>query len=181
MYLLNFILILIIILFLLLIFIPLNINLYINSEQIYNSYIDFSWLYPFLNIRLFVNDDNIFIKIYVYKKSFKIKQIQFGNIKSNHTIKDKINIFRSLNLDYLYLDTYYGFNDPLITGILCGFINLIPNYLGKNEIYNNPNFMVNDSYFNAKAFAKINIFYAIIKILKSYIKIYNEKLAYKYR
>lgn len=89
MYLLNFILILIIILFLLLIFIPLNINLYINSEQIYNSYIDFSWLYPFLNIRLFVNDDNIFIKISVFKKSFKIKQIQFGNIKSTILLKIK--------------------------------------------------------------------------------------------
>ncbi|AVP63675.1 DUF2953 domain-containing protein [Clostridium botulinum] len=180
MYLLNFILILIIIL-LLLLFIPLNISLYINSEQIDNSYIDFFWLYPFLNIRLIVNEGDIFIKIYIFKKSFKIKQIQFSTIKSNNTIKDRVNILKSLNLDYLYLDTYYGFNDPLITGILCGFINLIPNYLDKNEIYNNPNFMVDASYFTAKAFAKINIFYAIIKILKSYIKNYNKKLSYKYR
>lgn len=180
MYLLNFILILIIIL-LLLLFIPLNISLYINSEQIDNSYIDFSWLYPFLNIRLIVNEGDIFIKIYIFKKSFKIKQIQFSTIKSNYTIKDRVNILKSLNLDYLYLDTYYGFNDPLITGILCGFINLIPNYLDKNKIYNNPNFMVDTSYFTAKAFAKINIFYAIIKILKSYIKNYNKKLSYKYR
>ncbi len=55
------------------------------------------------------------------------------------------------------------------------------NYLDKNKIYNNPNFMVDTSYFTAKAFAKINIFYAIIKILKSYIKNYNKKLSYKYR
>lgn len=181
MYLLYFILILIIILFLSLLLIPLNINLYINSEQIDNSYIDFSWLYPFLNIKLIVNDDDIFIKIYIFKKSLKIKQIQFSNIKSKYTIKDRVNILKSLDLDYLYLDTYYGFNDPLITGILCGFINLIPNHLDKNEIYNNPNFMVDDSYFTAKAFVKINIFYAIIKILKSYIKNYNKKLSYKYR
>lgn len=32
------------------------------------------------------------------------------------------------------------------------------------------------SYFIAKAFAIINIFYAIIKILKSYIKNYNKNL-----
>ncbi len=70
MYLLNFILILIIIL-LLLLFIPLNINLYINSEQIDNSYIDFSWFISFLNIRLIVNEGDIFIKIYIFKKSFK--------------------------------------------------------------------------------------------------------------
>lgn len=82
MYLLYFILILIIILLLLLLLIPLNINLYINSEQIDNSYIDFSWLYPFLNIKLIVNDDDIFIKIYIFKKNLKIKQIQFSNIKS---------------------------------------------------------------------------------------------------
>lgn len=71
MYLLYFILILIIILLLLLLLIPLNINLYINSEQIDNSYIDFSWLYPFLNIKLIVNDDDIFIKIYIFKKKLK--------------------------------------------------------------------------------------------------------------
>ncbi|MCS4516904.1 hypothetical protein JTS93_15335, partial [Clostridium botulinum] len=51
----------------------------------------------------------------------------------------------------------------------------------KNKIYNNPNFIVDYSYFIAKAFAIINIFYAIIKILKSYIKNYNKKLIYKYR
>lgn len=89
MYLLNFILILIIILFLLLIFIPLNINLYINSEQIYNSYIDFSWLYPFLNIRLFVNDDNIFIKISVFKKALKLNKYNLAILNLTILLKIK--------------------------------------------------------------------------------------------
>ncbi len=75
--------------FLLLIFIPLNINLYINSEQIYNSYIDFSWLYPFLNIRLFVNDDNIFIKISVFKKALKLNKYNLAILNLTILLKIK--------------------------------------------------------------------------------------------
>lgn len=175
MFILTFIISILLIFLLLLVLIPFKITFSVISEQESKINLIFSWISPFLKGELIdYSLNHATFAIYLFNKKVGNKNFKF-KFKNNNT--NKLDIFKSIIPKYVNIETYYGFEDPSITGFLCGIINLIPDYSEASVIYNNPDFTTDTSYFNGRGVIKINIFSAIIKLINSNTK-NNSKISY---
>lgn len=173
MFLLTFLtlLILLIVVFMVLLFIyPVRISADLNSEQ--QSYMHFimSWLDPFLKGSISMDGKQITLTIYLFEKKILVKNL---NIKKDegYGIKvknymDYISLAKSLKVDNTKLYAAYGFSDPAVTGVFCGAIGFIPQYINLDEFYNNADFIPDHSYFNIIAKTEINAAESLIRIVK---------------
>lgn len=175
MYLLLFLLIVILIFLLLLNIYPVKIIGNVNSFEIPNFNILFSWLYPFLKGTIVSNNGDIYLDIYIFNK--KIYKRPLKN-KNNVNIKNLISMLRQLKPDYSELKTSYSFTDPSNTGITYGIINLLCQYINFDAFHNNPDFNMEEDYFNITAIMKFKTL-AIIKLLNISRKDYNKKFSYE--
>lgn len=182
MYLLLFLLIVVLIFFLLLNIYPIKIIGNINFYKIPDFNILFSWLYPFIKGNIVSNNGDIYLNIYffnkkVYKKYLKNNGI-IKNSKSNKSIKNLIYIIKELKPNYAEIKTSYGFSDPSNTGIAYGIINLLSQYINFDVFDNNPNFNMDEDYFDIVATMKFKAL-SIIKLLTINKKNYKKNLSYE--
>ncbi|BDR87307.1 hypothetical protein [Clostridium tetani] len=175
MYLLLFLLIVILILLLLLNIYPVKIIGNVNSYEIPDFNILFSWLYPFLKGTIVSNNGDIYLDIYIFNK--KIYKRPLKN-KNNGNIKNLISMLRQLKPDYAELKTSYSFTDPSNTGVTYGIINLLSQYINFDVFHNNPDFNMEEDYFNITTIMKFKTL-AIIKLLNINRKNYNKKFSYE--
>ncbi|MBU5485828.1 DUF2953 domain-containing protein [Clostridium sp. MSJ-11] len=166
------ILLLIILLFILLLAIfPVSIAIGVNSYEIPEYNLTFSWLKSILRGNIKSNDGIKIINLYLFDK--KILDRPLKNV--NGGMNNNINLIRRIKPDYIVMETSYGFNDPSITGMVYGFISFISQYLNIDELYHNADFMTEDSFFNMKGLIKINALSAIIQYFYSSNKLYSKK------
>jgi hypothetical protein len=162
-------LLLVLFLFLILLSIfPVRIAASYNSEQYANIHILLSWLNPLL--KAFISKEDNSINLTVYVIGIKLMERKL-NSNRNAGIGEKdhsyyLDMAKALKINHAKLYSSYGFLDPALTGILCGLVDLISQYVNVQYLYNNADFFTDHSYFNVNAEADINIPISLVRILK---------------
>ncbi|OOB75160.1 hypothetical protein AXF41_09745 [Clostridium haemolyticum] len=168
-----------IVLILLLALIPLKIYFNANSYNLFNSNILFSWFNEFLKAKIICdNTGSLILNIYFYKKLIKTKPLILSNKSKNILTSNKINILKNLKINSIDIKTYYGFEDPSLTGVICGIINLIPCFSYKNNISNYPNFNSDITYFDTSGKIHLNLLFILTQIVKNKFKISFNNISY---
>ncbi len=163
MYILWTILIIILIALILLALFPVKIAFAYTSEELSSFYMKASWLNPFFKATIIKQDYGFTLKIFIFNQRIYKKNI----VKKPINYNDNINLIKSIDPSYIKLNTSYGFEDPAVTGMICGLINMFSQNISIDSLSNNPNFNTDFSYFNIKGIIKINAIYSFIKLLKS--------------
>lgn len=164
-------LVLLLIIFLLLAIYPLKVSINVHSDKLPDFHFEGSWLKPILKGIVTEEHKEMVLKIYllnnkVYKKSL----MQNDDAKNPKSFSDKIDFVKSLDPKFEKLEASYGFEDPSVTGMVFGAINLFSPYIQSFKFFNNPDFNMLQDYFYVDA--KFNI--SIPKLLVALIR-YNRK------
>lgn len=136
-----------------------------NSEEYPNFSFVIEWIFSTFKIIINKHANDTKLSFYLFNKRIFTKSIQ----KKKTNKRFNYNLLKGIELDYIKLKTSYGFEDPAITGMVCGAIDLISAYVNLKDLYNNPDFSMNSSYINIVAETKINVLSTFINILKSKI------------
>lgn len=164
MYLLGIVFLILFLVIILVSLISIKIYLNANSIDLPNFNIIFSWIYPFFQSKIYLNENSIItLNIYFFKKLFKTTPLK---IKTNFD-GNSFEFIKNIKLNSIDIETHYGFSDPSITGFICAIINTIPIYALKNNILNYPDFTSHTSYFDTTGVIKINLISLITQLLKS--------------
>ncbi|MBC2581081.1 hypothetical protein HGI79_12440 [Clostridium sp. DJ247] len=133
----------------------------------------FSWLSPFFKAIIENENEKIILTVYVFHKHILRRNIKLQGNNSN-----KINFIRQLKPTYVNLQTSYGFRDPSLTGIICGVINLVSEYMDLDSVYNDPHFDIDDTYFNINAQVNVNLASMLIKYIQYYVRSFSKETLY---
>ncbi|MBU3098996.1 MULTISPECIES: DUF2953 domain-containing protein [Clostridium] len=119
------------------------------------------------------------------KKSKKKKRSNF-NIRDyieREFINDLINYFKDIigivKPKTVKINGFYGFDDPSLTGMICGIIPLISNLIPKSDINLQPVFDDEIVEIECDIHGKISLLAAIIKTLKFVFKKNNRQKIFK--
>ena len=149
---------------------PVKVAASFNSEQYTNIHILLSWLNPLLKALLSKQDNKVTLTVYLFGNSILEKNLNFMDNEAMRLKEKKrsyyIDMAKSLKINHAKLYSSYGFSDPAITGIICGLMDFITQYINIQYLYNNADFFTDHSYFNVNAEADINVMVSLIRILK---------------
>lgn len=151
----------------------LKVQFNFNSEGHPNFELIISWLNPLIKGIVTMDGSKPVIKLYLFDKKILTKHVRAkGQNKKNYA--NKLNLFKVIKPEYFYLETSYGFDDPAVTGMIYGAIDLISVYIGLTDLYNNPDFSTSSTYINISALVELNMLSTLISLLKQ--KISNSRL-----
>lgn len=161
---------LVLILFLLLSIYPLKAEAVFSSEQQIEMHVLLSWLNPFLKATVTRDNNQLKLTVYIFNSRLFRKNLTSKNTDENkgkkRSFHDYIDYARALDLHHVKLYAFYGFEDPSVTGMLCGGIDLISQAIVVEDFYNNADFVTDHDYFNIQASAEINAAVSLINALR---------------
>jgi len=165
MYILVVLICIILLIIILLSIFSLKVNFSFDSQQLPDFQLTLSWLKPFIKGTVEMNENKLALTVYLFNKKILTKNLT-SNKPSNF---NNLKFIKSIKFVKLTLNTSYGFEDPSITGMLCGAINIISEYIDTNNSCNNPDFSTDYDHFNIYILAEINLtvsFFNLIKLKK---------------
>lgn len=175
MYLLLILASIILLLVILFIIFPLRIMFTLNSEELLNFNLMFSWLSPFFKGIIKNENEELILTVYIFNTHILRKNIKTQGQGSKD---NKINFLRKLRPTYIKLRTSYGFKDPSVTGVIYGMINLAAESMNLDSLYNDPNFDTDGTYFNINAQLNINLASMFVKYIRYYAKNHSKQILY---
>jgi hypothetical protein len=146
---------------------PIKVAFSYDSEQMNEYRMIFSWLKPAVSGSVTKVNNKTILNAYFFNKKIIEKELK-GKALSQ---RDKINMIREIHPHLIKLQTSYGFMDPSVTGMVCGSINMISEYIGVDDLYNHPDFSVDHDYFNAHATAEVDALNSLRIMLKNRNKV----------
>lgn len=149
--------------------VPLKIMF--NSDEKLDFHIMVTWLKPLFRAIVQNKDTNIFLTVYLLNKKILSKPVRAkAKEEKKSSNYNKVQYLKQFKPYYVYIGTSYGFQDPSTTGIICGMINSLTNYLNLDNVYNSADFTAENDYFNINGIVKVNMASTMIKLLISYMK-----------
>ncbi|MFU0824989.1 DUF2953 domain-containing protein [Clostridium sp.] len=165
MYIFLFLIIIVLFIVFLLYAVPLKILFSVNSAELPDFHFQAFWLRPLLKGVIREEHKKMVLKVYLLNNKIFTKPLQDDN--SSKSFLDKINFLRELHPDFEKLEASYGFEDPSITGMVYGGINLLSPYVKSETFYNNADFSMLQDYFYIDTVFYINAV-QLIKVLFKY-------------
>lgn len=166
MYIFSISLFLILLIFELLAIIPLKVKVIVDSKELPNFCFKASWLSPFLKGTVTKENSSMFLTVYLFNA--KVLKKELKNASTGYI--DKLNLIKDLKVNFIDVKVSYGFEDPSITGMLCGAVDLVSSYINLDTLYNDFDFCSDYDYFNLNVLANINMINLLVTICK-----YNKK------
>jgi hypothetical protein len=163
MYVFIFVIFVILLILILLSMVPLNIKCSFNSEKLADFKLSLLWLRPLIKGMVKRDGNNVIFTLYLYNKKILSKNLTAKKSKRTNNFK----LIKYIKFLDVRLQTSYGFEDPSITGMVCGAINIISEYIDSNDSVNNPDFSTDYDYFNFNVAVKVNVLVSFLNILKS--------------
>jgi hypothetical protein len=163
MYVLIFVIFVILLIIILLSMVPLNVKCSFDSDKLADFKLSLSWLRPLIKGIIKRDGNNAIFTLYLYNKKILSKNLTAN--KSNDT--NNFKLIKYIKFLDVRLQTSYGFEDPSITGMVCGAINMISEYIDSKDSVNNPDFSTDYDYFNFNVAVKVNVLVSVFNILKS--------------
>lgn len=145
-----------------LILIPLNATLIYNSEKLTDFNLVLRWLKPLIKGIITKYEDKIIFSVYLFGKRVFTKNITAN--KSNDS--NNYRLIKCIKFINITMQTLYGFKDPSITGMVCGAVNVISEYIDIDSAHNNPDFSTDIDYLNIKIVVKVNVVVSVLNLLK---------------
>jgi len=158
--------------------VPLKVLFNVNSAELPDFHFQAFWLSPILKGVIKEEHKKMVLKVYLLNNKILTKPLQNNN--SSKSFLDKINFLRELHPNFEKLETSYGFEDPSITGMVYGAINMLSPYVKSEIFYNNADFSMLQNYFYIDTVFYINIIH-LIKVLFKYNQKPNMKVLYHNR
>jgi hypothetical protein len=164
MYFLAFLLIVLFILLTLLALVPAKVSFSYNSELQPDLSLKVSWLSSFLHGVVYRESSGAEVTVYLLDIEILARKLKSEGRKKN--LSDYINFIRSINPEHLKAYASYGFEDPSITGISCGAIDMLSESVNFEVLDNNPDFSMDHDHINVNGSAELNVITTLTKLLK---------------
>lgn len=119
------------------------------------------WFYPLIKVIVTMENNNPELAFYLFNKHLFNKTIKKSKGKSS-----KMELLKIISPKDVRINTSYGFKDSFTTGITCGAINIVSQFINIESIKHNPDFITVSDYIYLDATAKVNLGTAIINLLK---------------
>ena len=106
--------------------VPLSVTSSFDSEKLEDFQLILLWLKPLIKGIIKRDGDKIVLTLYLFDKKVLIKNLTSNKPKDTNT--DKLRLVKAIKFLNIRLQTSYGFEDPSITGMVCGAIDIISEY-----------------------------------------------------
>lgn len=151
-------LVLLIIIFICLIFTkPVKISFLLDSDKI-DMHVSMTWL-PLLKIEAKTIHLRAHISVYIFSKKIISKFI-----KKRRGV-DK-SVLKALSLQNTCIRTFYGLNEPHLTGMLYGAIGFISSLIEIEALEQFPEFVPINEYLRIEANSKLNVGKTIVNLIQ---------------
>lgn len=120
------------------------------------------WLHSFLKGLVTIEDTKPILTLYLLnKKLFKKKLETHKGKKRKPSGIEFVKLVDSRNIN---VNAYYGFRDPFTTGITCGAINVVSQFINIDSINQVPDFTTENDYIYLDASAKVNLGSTLLRL-----------------
>jgi len=140
--------------------IDLRVKLVFDTEKTYMK-MTLLWLYPLIKVLVSIEATKPVLKFYIFKKYLFQMHLKKG--KSKYSVVEYVKIINPQNVT---INTSYGYRNPSTTGIICGAINVVSQFINIESIKHNPDFFTESDYIYLDATAIVNLGTATINLLK---------------
>jgi hypothetical protein len=159
----SLVLILMLTILILFAFYPLKASFSFNSELQQDFHLIVTWLSSSFKAIVYRSDDENLITIYLFDKKLFTKPLK----KHAKRYTNILDLIKTIRPEHIKLQSSYGFEDPSVTGMICGTFDILSQYIVLDDLYNNPDFYTQFDYFKISAEAEIDLFSTLIRILKT--------------
>lgn len=142
---------------------PLKAAFSFSSELQQDFHIVTTWLGPLLKALIYKQGEESLITIYLFNQKVLTKNL----IRQTKKYSDTLDLIKTINPEHIKLQSSYGFEDPSITGMVCGTFDMISQYINLDDLYNNPDFNAESDYFNISAEAEIYLLPTLLRLIKT--------------
>jgi len=136
-----------------------KINLIFNTADS-DMHLTLIWMHPLIKSVITKKADGFVLTVYLLGKSILTRQI-----KQKQNVYKNRNILKNLNPTDIYVNTQYGFRDPLVTGLTYTAISMVSQFFKVKSLSQNPDFLAANDYINLEANAKLNLGSSIMKLI----------------
>lgn len=141
----------------------LKVSFSFNSELQQDFHLIMTWLNSFFKAVVYKSNDENLITIYLFKKKVFTKPLKQQTKNQGNVL----HMIKTISLEHIKLQSSYGFEDPSITGMICGTLDMLSHYIDLDNLYNNPDFNTTADYFKISAEAEIDLFSTLIEMIKA--------------
>ncbi len=123
----------------------------------------FEWLHPFLKAEVTIIDTQPVLTIYLFGKGIAERNLK----RTKRKINNGMELVRNFKPRDINVYASYGFRDPSITGVTCGALNAVSQFINIDSLQNDPNFVTDNDYIYVNANAKFNVITALINMYRT--------------
>lgn len=139
------------------------------------------WLYPFFKAAMIFEASSPILTVSLFNNKVYTRTLNLGKQQQNMVGLRRMKLVRAVSLSNIDVDTSYGFVDPSATGIACGIINIITQFVDVDSLYQQPNFTTDNDYIDVHATANLNIGLTLVNLIRGYIRNSTKQLTYENR
>ncbi len=117
------------------------------------------WLYPLVKSVVQKTGNSFILTVYLFNKRLLTREFDRSEKSSGSTAISR------LDPTDIHVETRYGFRDPFITGLAVGAVTLACEFFKVESLYQQPDFLAANDYFNLNATAKLNLGQSLLKLI----------------
>jgi hypothetical protein len=138
----------------------------------------FLWLFPLFRADFIYENLKPAIEIYLFNRKVYMRRLRFAKRRAGKTGLSKLEMIRSIALSDVDVKTSYGFFSPFATGIVCGTLGIITQYVNIDSFEQIPDFVAEDDYIYLDATAYLDVGSTLINLMRAYGKSSSNKVSY---
>lgn len=139
---------------------PADVSFYLNTDTD-TAVLSLNWI-SLVRASLQYKNNNIVLTIHLLKFQLYSKAIHRKAGKG----RKSTDAYRALSLQHASAYVRYGFSDPFLTGIACGFTDIFQYYLKTVDLVQVPDFMPDRAYFIIEAKGQFYLGKTIVRYIR---------------
>lgn len=136
------------------------------------------WLYPLFKAELTANNAKPVLQMYLFQKRIYQTDMENAKHKENKSKMNKIELIRSAAVSNVDVEVSYGFFSPFATGIVCGTLDILTQYVAIDTFNQRPDFTADDGHLAIDASAELNVGRTLQNLMSAYRQNGAQKLSF---
>jgi len=108
------------------------------------------WLYPLVKAVVENEEQTMVLKVYLFKQIVYRKALTAGG---NTSKGNGMELIRQVEPTNIHVQASYGFRDPSVTGMICGALYIVSQFVKIDAFFNDPDFVAERDYVRMNATA----------------------------
>jgi hypothetical protein len=138
----------------------------------------FLWLFPLFRADFIYENSKPALEIYLFNRKIYTHRLRLAKRRAGKTGLSKLEMIRSIALSDVDVKASYGFFSPFATGIVCGTLGIITQYVNIDSFEQIPDFEADEDYIYIHATAYLDMGSTLINLIRAYGKSSSNKLSY---